>query len=252
MAKHEPTAAEIFARRLLARGVVILTGAGMSTASGIADYRSAETGLWTKVDPKKMATPQAMRANYSEFQTFYTMRIREIARTRPNVGHELVAEWEKLGYVKGVITQNVDGLHSKAGSVNVAEIHGALESIYCMSCGRSAEVSQFTDKEECSSCGGKLRPWIVLFGEDMHAQAMSAAKQLMQRCTMFVVMGSSLRVFPAADMPQEAKKAGAFVIIVNNEPTERDRYADLLVREPICDFLAAVQKELVELRKPKT
>jgi NAD-dependent deacetylase len=241
-------AARILARRLLRRNVVIFTGAGMSTASGIPDFRSAEHGLWRKHDPQQIATPNAMRKNYANFRSFFQTQIRTLADVHPNIGHTIIASWEKLGYVSGVITQNVDRLHTRAGTTNIAEIHGTFESITCISCGKPATVHQFLNSERCP-CGGNLRPAVVLFGEDLPEPELDRAWQMAATCETFVAMGSSLRVFPAADIPRQVRAAGAFLVIVNNERTPIDRMADLVVRQSVCEFLTAVETELAELRK---
>jgi NAD-dependent deacetylase len=246
MASGAESPASILAKRLIDRKVVVFTGAGMSTASGIPDFRSASQGLWTQFDPMTLATPTAMRHNYSDFQAFYTMRLQAIAEAAPNVGHTLIAEWERSGFVSGVITQNVDGFHTQAGSGRVAELHGRLNRIRCADCSQQYSVPQFLNKELCS-CGGPLRPDIVLFGESLPTDQLTLTEEMIGECQTFLTMGSSLRVTPAANFPIRAASAGAFLIIVNNEPTCVDRAADLVVHEPICDFLTAVESELAKL-----
>jgi NAD-dependent deacetylase len=236
----------LLAKRLLRGKVLVFTGAGMSTASGLPDFRSAAQGLWTQFDPMKLATVTAMRKNYSDFHAFYSLRLQTLASASPNLGHTLIADWERSGHVYGVLTQNVDGFHINAGSRKVAELHGRLNAIRCMDCSQQFSVSQFLKKELCS-CGGKLRPGVVLFGESLPESQLRSADEMLRNCETLLTMGSSLQVFPAADLPRQAKIGGAVLIIANNEPTHADSFADLVVREPICDFLAAAQRELAKL-----
>ena len=232
--------AKIFAEMLKMKEAVIFSGAGMSTESGLQDFRS-RTGLWANVDPTVLASIDALRNNYEDFLSFYKARLMAPEGVKPNVGHVLVAEWERDGYIKGLITQNVDRLHQAAGSVNVAELHGSLEPVRCFSCGKIAPKDDFIQGKKCS-CGGRLRPSVVLFGEMLPESEIRKAESWSSKCKLFVVLGSSLVVSPANFFPQKAKYAGAKLVIVNNEETPLDNIADLVVHEGIGNFLSEAQE----------
>jgi NAD-dependent deacetylase len=231
------------ANRLKLGNVVCFTGAGLSTASGLPDFRSANTGLWGKYDPMRLASVQAMENHYSEFKSFYQHRIESLLTAAPNQAHFLIAEWEQKGFVSGVITQNVDGFHKTAGSQTLATLHGSLTAIRCSACSLEASVHDFMGNRECR-CGGRLRPGVVLFGEGLPVDATELAEKLTEAARTFVVLGSSLLVSPACFYPQIAHDRGASLVIVNREPTPLDSLANLVVRDPIVDYLEAVQKEL--------
>lgn len=223
------------------RGVAIFSGAGLSTESGLMDFRSKD-GIWAHADPTRLASVGVLESNYDEFLEFYKARLFVPDEVQPNVGHKFIAEWEKRGYVDGVITQNVDRLHQKAGSVNVWELHGSLEPVYCHSCGRPGDRDDFLAGKPCPHCGGHLRPSVVLFGEMLPQRALEAADELSRRCRTFIVLGSSLVVSPANYFPREAKMNGAELVIINRDPTPLDGMADIVVHEGIGAFLTEVEK----------
>ncbi len=222
-------------------GVAIFSGAGLSTESGLQDFRSKD-GIWAHADPARLASVGVLENNYDEFLAFYKARLFVPDEVQPNIGHKLIAEWEKRGFVDGVITQNVDRLHQKAGSEKVWELHGSLEPVYCHSCGKIGERDDFLAGRRCAFCGGHLRPSVVLFGEMLPQKALSAADRLSGQCRTFIVLGSSLVVSPANYFPQQAKMNGANLVIINREPTPLDRMADIVVHEGIGAFLTEVQK----------
>jgi NAD-dependent deacetylase len=234
------------ASRLSLGGVVFFTGAGLSTASGLPDFRSAERGLWGKVDPMRLATVNAMRSNYDEFRTFYQSRIDTLRTAAPNRAHYLIAEWEQKKFVSGVITQNTDGFHQKASIVTISALHGNLALIRCADCSEEAAVDDFMDNRTCR-CGGHLRPSVVLFGEDLPRDALQLARRLIEECKTCVVLGSSLTVTPANQFPIIAHSLRKTLVIVNQESTEFDSLAQLIVRDPIVDYLEDVEKELTKL-----
>ena len=145
--------------------VTIFTGAGMSTASGLPDFRSAKDGMWGKIDPAAVASTNALRNNYKLFRDFYKMRLNGLEGIKPNNGHIILANLEKQGLITGLITQNVDGLHETAGSVNVATLHGRLRKIFCQNCKELSTIEDFMNDKDCPKCHGYLRPGVVLFGE---------------------------------------------------------------------------------------
>ncbi|MFD2706453.1 NAD-dependent deacylase [Salibacterium lacus] len=207
---------------------VVMTGAGMSTGSGLPDFRS-NTGLWQNRDPAALASVDAMEHHRDDFFEFYRSRIEALHGVEPNEGHRILADWEKQGWVQNVITQNADGLHQQAGSRNTAELHGSIAGLHCHSCGHPAENSRYPDYDTaCPVCGGFLRPNIVLFGEILPEKAITTAQQEAARADLFLVLGTSLTVAPASHFPLEAKQQGARLVIINQTPTEMDEEADLV------------------------
>lgn len=219
-------------------GVVIFSGAGLSTESGLKDFRSRD-GHWAKFDPAKLASVDALERNYDEFLAFYKARLHVPEGVKPNSGHLRVAEWEASGYVTGVVTQNVDRLHQQAGSKKVAELHGSLEPVRCHACGRIHETKSFLDGEKCA-CGGRLRPGVVLFGEMLPDDQLDLAEEWTSESKTFIVLGSSLLVSPANYFPRKAKMHGASLVIVNRDATPLDSIADLVAHEEIGQYLERV------------
>lgn len=230
--------AKWLADRIKMGGVVIFSGAGLSTESGLADFRSKE-GMWAHVDPMQYASVGALERDYDSFREFYKARLYVPESIMPNRGHKYIAGWESAGYVKGIITQNVDRLHQKAGSAKIAELHGSLEPVRCHACGKIWETSRFLDGGSCD-CGGALRPGVVLFGEMLPDEPLRLADEWSSDCDTFIVLGSSLVVSPANYFPRQAKSAGAKLVIINKESTPLDRIADLAVHEGIGDYLDKV------------
>jgi NAD-dependent deacetylase len=232
-----------------AKHVVVFTGAGMSTESGLPDFRSSLTGLWTQKDPRHYASTEAMRYHRDEFIAFYRMRIETLLKHKPHKGHEILARWEKEGLIQSVITQNVDGFHQKAGSQKVIELHGTLHHCHCNICGRTYENNRFLTSEGivCEECKGFVRPSVVLFGESLPMDAIREAEKEAARADLFIVLGSSLQVYPANQYPILAKEKGARLVIVNMEETVMDDYADLVIHgEKIGDWLSAMDRQLKE------
>lgn len=222
---------------------VVMTGAGMSTDSGLPDFRSS-SGLWRNYDPKQLATIEALEHQNEAFTKFYQWRLQSLVDASPNKGHEILAQWEQQGLLKQVITQNVDGFHQAAGQQHVSALHGSLREINCHICGRQASQEDFLNGSSvCSNCGGKLRPGIVLFGEMLPEQAIGQAQEATAACDLFIVLGSSLQVAPASLFPMEAKESGARLVIVNQEDTELDSWADLTFPG------ASIQNVLTETNK---
>lgn len=224
---------------------VIFSGAGMSTESGLKDFRSKD-GLWSMFDPTRLASVDMLEANYDAFREFYIARLLVPESVKPNRGHELVAKWESLGLVTGVITQNVDRLHQQAGSVNVAELHGSLEPVRCHSCGKIHAKERFISGDICQ-CGGKLRPGVVLFGEMLPSEPLRLADEWSGDCAVFIVLGSSLLVSPANSFPRQAKSRGAKLVIINRDETPLDSLADLAVHESIGEYLQKVDGHISDI-----
>lgn len=231
---------ETIAECLSGGKTVVLTGAGMSTASGLPDFRGKE-GLWKSKDPRLLASVSAMGNNRCEFAEFYRHRIRMLEGVEPNAGHRLLAEWEDRGLLKGIITQNVDGLHQAAGSKNVQELHGNLRRVRCSSCRASFESGVFLERTDCPDCGGMLRPGVVLFGECLPDRPMEESGSLSESAGCFLVLGSSLEVSPANGYPMIAKSSGAKLFIINMTPTHLDALADVVVHGDIVETLGEIE-----------
>jgi NAD-dependent deacetylase len=220
---------------------VVLTGAGISTESGIPDFRSA-TGIWAQYDPTEYATIEAFRRDPEKVWDFYALRLEVLAKAEPNAGHLALAELERRGLVQAVITQNIDGLHQRAGSENVIEVHGSIRTASCLECGETAALDHAAPR--CPTCGALMKPGVVMFGELLPVDAMARAEGLVRETGLLVVVGSSLEVWPVAGLPEQAIAAGATLAILNRDATPFDGLASLVVREPAGETLAAVEAEL--------
>jgi NAD-dependent deacetylase len=234
-------AAEMIRR---SRYLVALTGAGISTPSGIPDFRSEGSGLWTIYDPMEVASIWAFSRRPEAFFEWVRPLARMIREAQPNPAHYALARLEAAGILKALITQNIDELHQKAGSRRVIEVHGHLREATCIRCYRKVPAAPYLDAflengtiPRCEACGGVLKPNVILFGEQLPAQAFLAAQQEARRADVFLVAGSSLEVAPAGDLPILAKEHGARLILINLSPTAADRYADLQIRGDVAEIL---------------
>ena len=224
----------------------VFSGAGMSTESGLPDFRAAG-GLWKQNRRfEELASTSALRHDFPEFVEFYRWRIRMLQGVEPHAGHRLIARWQREGRVSALITQNVDGLHTRAGSPEAIELHGSLRVIRCQRCGNEADAERFLtdDGTHCARCGGKMRPGVVLFGEALPEEALRKAQEASERADLFIVMGSSLQVSPANYFPQVAKARGARLVILNREPTALDDLSDLRLGGAIGETIAAIDRIL--------
>ncbi len=232
-----------------ARYMVAFTGAGASTESGLPDFRSSQ-GLWRRV-PQHMASLAFMERHFDEFVAFYRQRIEALKGVQPSRVHRILARWEAAGWLKAVITQNVDGLHQQAGSRRVLPLHGDLRTCRCQRCGRTQPSEAFLSRPYCE-CGGRVRPNVVLFGESLPAAVWQQARDEALRCDLMLVVGSSLEVYPAASLPELVVRrvaAGeARLVIVNRDPTPLDEQAGLVLRGVAGDILEQVDQELARLR----
>ncbi len=223
-----------------------LTGAGISTESGIPDYRSPGTGLWDKMDQSVVSLDGFLRepSRYYDFaKELYEIR----SSAKPNPAHYLLADLEQRGVLKGIITQNVDGLHQDSGSGTVYELHGSLRQTVCLSCSSLESMDDAMNRAIsgenpplCTTCGGILKPNAVFFGEMLPRIPWERALELSRQADLFIAIGSSLQVSPANTLPDIALKAGAKLIILNLMPTPYDLEAELVVREKIGEFSTAV------------
>lgn len=240
------------AARVIARGsVVVLTGAGMSVDSGIPDFRSAG-GIWDRYPPDEFATIDAFVADPVRVWGFFRELGEMLEGARPNAGHEVIARLEARGLVDAVITQNIDGLHQRAGSRRVIELHGSGENLHCLACARvyPAIEPRFEDLEapRCD-CGHILKPQVVLFGELLPERAMADAAQAIQTARSCLVCGTSSLVFPAADLPRQALSAGLELVEVNLERTALSRREGVIHLEGrLAEILPLLEGSILQPR----
>lgn len=223
------------------------TGAGVSTPSGIPDFRGPD-GLWRRYDPERVSTIDAFRERPEEFFSFWMHRFETMKKAEPNAVHRLLARLEAWGMLRGVITQNIDGLHQKAGSHTVLEIHGSARSGTCTGCGRRYGFEWMAQKVRAHGvprcgCGALVKPDVVLFGEELTPDFARAWEEV-SRCDLLWVLGSSLTVWPAAELVPLAARNGARVVITNRDPTPYDGIASLLIRGDLGEVASAVAREL--------
>jgi NAD-dependent deacetylase len=221
---------------------VVLTGAGISTESGIPDFRSPN-GIWARYDPMEYATISAFRRDPVKVWQFYSRRFDVLVRAEPNDGHRALAELERRGLVLAVVTQNVDGLHVQAGSREVIEVHGSIRTASCPACRTRLafeEVLALLPVPPCPECGEILKPDVVMFGELLPAGAIERAEALASRAGLLLVVGSSLEVHPVAALPELTLAAGGAVAIVNRGPTPYDGVAAAKIDAGAGETLAAV------------
>lgn len=237
-----------------ADSVVALTGAGISVPSGIPDFRSPGTGLWTKVDPMEIAHIDAFQRDPRRFWDFYGERFQTLEDKQPNRAHEVLAELERAGLLEAVITQNVDRLHARAGSVELIEVHGSISHSLCLDCGgrypigevRSRHASDPEGMPRCD-CGSVLKPDVVLFGEYLPQEALLRAQQLSAAADVMLCIGSSLEVYPVAQLPELTLASGGKLAILTQGETPFDGLAAVRMRGDVVEELEALSAAL-ELR----
>ena len=233
-----------------AQPCVVLTGAGVSTESGIPDFRSP-TGIWAEFDPLEYASIEAFRRDPAKVWSFYAPRFAMLTEAEPNDAHRALAALEEAGYVRAIVTQNIDLLHERAGSRDVIEVHGSIRTSSCRACGASyplAEVVALLEREpapSCVACGGVLKPDVVFFGELLPEWAIERASELAREAGLLLVVGSSLEVYPVAGLPLETVQAGGRLAIVNRDPTPFDGDAELVVPAAAGETLRTVAAELL-------
>jgi NAD-dependent deacetylase len=230
---------------------VVLTGAGVSVPSGIPDFRSPGTGLWEKVDPMEVAHIDAFRRDPDRFWSFYGERFASLHDVRPNRAHEAIAELERRGLVRGVITQNVDRLHRLAGSERVVEVHGSIQWSVCTQCGGRVDLERVLEllardngAPECEACITPLKPDVVLFGELLPERAMSQAFELASQADLMLCIGSSLEVYPVASLPAVTQDRGGRIALVTQGPTPYDGDAEVKLPGDVVAELDAVMAAL--------
>ena len=228
--------------------VVVLTGAGLSTPSGIPDFRSEGTGLWSRDEPLEAASLNTFRTSPEKFFHWFRPLAGRIFDAQPNAAHRALADFEQAGHEVAILTQNIDGLHHKAGSSKVIELHGTIRTLSCTQCFRQYESSPFLKSfiEDgaiplCSNCNGILKPDVILFGEQLPQAAWYRAQKETRQADLMVVAGSSLEVLPVAGLPMQAIDRGAHLIVINNTPTYINERADVVLMNDV----AAVIPEII-------
>ena len=228
---------------------VVLTGAGVSTESGIPDFRSP-IGLWAKFDPLEYGSIEAFRRDPLKVWSFYKPRIAMLTEAEPNPAHTALAELERLGFVEAVVTQNIDLLHERAGSQAVVEVHGSIRTSTCPGCGSSYELARVlellaeAEAPACPSCGQIVKPDVVFFGELLPPEAIDRAYELARRARLLLVVGSALEVYPVAGLPLETIGTGGDVAIVNRGATAFDAQASLRIDGSAGEVLPQVVARL--------
>lgn len=238
---------------LNARYAIALTGAGISTPSGIPDFRSPHSGLWEKDNAVETASIFGFRRRPQAFYNWMRPLARQVMQASPNPAHVALAKLEQQGYIQSVITQNIDMLHTRAGSVNVHELHGHLRQATCIECFAIYEAKPFIEAflnegtiPVCPICGGVLKPNVILFGEQLPVRELLAARQAVRLGDLMLVVGSSLQVAPAGDFPVMVKEHGAALIVINYQPTHVDDIADVLIRANAAEVLPRIADAVLE------
>lgn len=218
--------------------IVFFGGAGVSTESGIPDFRGSG-GLYTnstaKIPPEVILSHDYLYAHPREFYSYYRANML-YPNAKPNACHIALARLEKMGKLKAVITQNIDGLHQKAGSRNVIELHGSSLKNYCVKCGKKYNLDYILSCDgvpKCEDCGGFVRPDVVMYGEGLDSDAIEAAMRAVSECDMLIVGGTSLTVYPAAGFVNYYQ--GDKLVIINRDPTPFDSHAQMVIRRPIAE-----------------
>jgi NAD-dependent deacetylase len=233
-----------------ARYAVALTGAGISTPSGIPDFRHTNSGLWGNADPLAVASVFAFRRNPEPFYNWVRPLSGLLLNAQPNPAHLALAQLEKMGRLKAIITQNIDSLHRQAGSQVVYELHGHLRQVTCLRCYQAQDSAAILTRfinDGCipqHHCGGVFKPNVILFGEQLPLSEYIPAQQAVKQADVLLVIGSSLEVAPAADLPELAWQNGAKLIIINLQPTHLDHRADLVIRADVVEALPQIVAEI--------
>lgn len=234
------------------RHTVALTGAGISTPSGIPDFRSPTVGLWTRMEPMEVASLSVFRHNPEQFYRWFQPFAAQVLSAQPNPAHIALAKLQAADYIKTIITQNIDGLHSRAGAVGVLEVHGSLFTLSCTNCYRqlpsSAVMEEYIDQCKvpyCPTCGSVLKPDIILYEEQLPVKTWNKAEEACRNCDLMLVAGTSLEVMPSAKLPVQAMDHGAQLIIINNASTFMDVRADIVIHADVAEILPQIMDEVL-------
>jgi NAD-dependent deacetylase len=238
--------------------LVVFTGAGISTESGIPDFRGPD-GLWTKVDPEDFTIDRFLSSGETRKKVWYLfVEGGSLLNAEPNRAHLAIAELEKMNKLSSVITQNIDNLHQKAGNnpKKVHELHGNMQWLICLDCGTRYPVEEMRQKHPspdhfplCEKCHGILKPDVVFFGEMLPQATLMSAEREAEKCDLLIVIGSTLVVYPAAYMPMYAKRSGAKIVIINMGDTGHDNIADVLINAPAGETMTRIVARLKEIMK---
>ena len=235
-----------------AKRAVVLTGAGISTPSGIPDFRSEGTGLWSRDEPLEVASLNTFRTDPQRFFEWFRPLAGQIFYANANPAHAALAQLEHTEHIKAIITQNIDGLHQKAGSTCVVETHGTMRTLTCASCyqkyGAEIYLKPFIEEGRmplCGLCNGILKPDVILFGEQLPHAAWIQAQRAVRQCDLMLVAGSSLEVLPVAGLPIQALDRGAHLIVVNNTPTYINVRADVVLLKDVASILPEIAKRVL-------
>jgi NAD-dependent deacetylase len=231
---------------------VVLTGAGFSTPSGVPDFRTPGSGLWTRYLPMEVASLSTFRYDPEKFFAWLRPLASHMLRAKPNPAHEALAELENQGYIKTIITQNIDFLHQRAGSKNVLEVHGTFNTLTCVGCYHQYSSTGFIDAfiEEgtipvCPGCKSLLKPDVILFEEQLPVRTWIRAQEASSTCDLMLVAGTSLEVMPSAGLPVKALDNGAHLIMVNKTSTYIDERADLIFMSDVADIIPNITREIL-------
>ncbi len=247
MSATETAAARLASLIGEAESVVALTGAGISVPSGIPDFRSPGTGLWSNVNPMEVAHIDAFHRDPERFWSFYGRRFQTLGDKRPNRAHLALVELERAGLLDAVITQNIDRLHERAGTQNLVEVHGSIAHSLCLVCGLRYELEDVRARHEGAldgvprcDCGQPLKPGVVLFGEYLPYEATTRAQALAENADLMLCIGSSLEVYPVTQLPETTLSNGGEIAIVTQSRTPLDRQAAVRMNGDVVDELGAV------------
>lgn len=231
---------------------VFLTGAGFSTPSGIPDFRTEGAGLWTRFLPMEVASLSTFRLQPEKFFAWLRPLASHMWSALPNEAHTALAHLEQAGYVKSVITQNIDGLHLRAGSKIVHEIHGTLNTLTCTGCYQQTSADGYMDRflqkgelPYCQKCGRLLKPDVILFEEQLPVKVWQKAEQEARNCDLMIICGTSLEVMPSAGLPVKALDNGATLAIINHQTTYIDVRASVLIRGDVAEIIPKIEREVI-------
>jgi NAD-dependent deacetylase len=235
-----------------AKYAVVLTGAGISTPSGIPDFRSEGTGLWSRDEPLEVASLSTFRIDPERFFVWFRPLAGLIFYAEPNPAHVALAQLEKAGHIQSIVTQNIDALHHKAGSRNVIEMHGTMRTLSCTQCFRQVKAKEYVKAyvvqgviPHCPDCNGVMKPDVILFGEQLPQRAWYDAQRECRQCDLILVAGSSLEVLPVAGLPMQAIDRGAHLVILNNATTYLNVRADVVIQEDVADIIPAIGEQVL-------
>jgi NAD-dependent deacetylase len=236
---------------------VALTGAGISTPSGIPDFRSPGSGVWTKYSPMDVASLSAFRYHPDRFYNWLRPFVQKLFEANPNPAHTSLSKLEEKGYIKSIITQNIDALHQKSGSKKVIEVHGTCQTLSCPACFNQVDADDKLIKTllldskspQCPTCRVILKPDIILYEEQLPADTWNQARNEIKACDLLLVLGSSLTVTPTCDLPISALASGAKLIIINRGSTHLDKQADVTLHGDLADLLPAITDKVFNEKK---